>query len=283
MPTTRPGDDPSNGDPVLVLPVGAAPAPDLRFVDCRFRLDDKAWGRAQWRRARVPGAVFLDLEEDLSGSGEGRHPLPDPARLGRTLGAFGIGPETPLVVYDQGAGPYAARAWWVLRWLGHASVRVLDRGWSGWQADGRPVSDVPPETHVSTDYVPRPNRAAVVTPDEIPALAAAGALVDVREPDRFHGVREPIDRIAGHIPGARNLPWTQLLEPGGAWRDPEALRAQLVAERFDPTHAVWSCGSGVTACVGLLAAARAGLPGGRLYVGSWSGWISDPTRPIAVT
>ncbi len=280
MPTTRATPNP---DPVLTLPAGAAPPPGLRFVDCRFRLDDKAWGREQWRRGRVPGAVFLDLEEDLSGPGEGRHPLPDPARLARTLGDMGISADTPLVVYDQGAGPYAARAWWVLRWLGHASVRVLDRGWSGWLADGRPVSDARPEPHQPAVYTPRPNRAEVVGPEEIPGIASAGNLVDVREPERFHGVREPIDRVAGHIPGARNLPWSQVLDASGAWRDPEVLRAQLEAALPDPTRAVWSCGSGVTACVGLLAAARAGLPGGRLYVGSWSGWISDPTRPIAVT
>lgn len=283
MPMTRAGDDASASDPVLSLPVGAAPAPGLRFVDCRFRLDDKDWGRREWSRVRVPGAVFLDLEADLSGAGEGRHPLPDPTKLAGTLGGLGISAETPLVVYDQGAGPYAARAWWVLRWLGHASVRVLDRGWAGWVADGRPVTDAPPAQPEFAAYAPRPRYDEVVGPAEIPAIASAGDLVDVREAERFHGVREPIDRVAGHIPGARNLPWPQLLDERGAWPDPDTLRAVLHAALPDPARAVWSCGSGVTACVGLLAAARAGVHGGRLYAGSWSGWISDPARPVEVT
>jgi len=264
---------------------------DLRIVDARFApatVDDPDFGRRAHAQSHLPGAVHADLNRDLSNlarPGLGRHPLPHVADFAAALGRWGITPHSQVVVYDAADGSMAAaRLWWLLRLLGHRRVAVLDGGLAAWRAAGLP------ESSQATAYPPAPpypgdfDAAQVADADEVARRAgeAPGWLVDVRAPERFAGLAEPIDPVAGHVPGAVNRPLSRSLADG-RFLPADRLRADLqpVLGGHAASEVVLMCGSGVTACHTLLAMEAAGLPGARIYAGSWSGWISDPARPIA--
>jgi thiosulfate/3-mercaptopyruvate sulfurtransferase len=260
---------------------------DWAVVDCRFSLDDIERGRLDYEREHISGAVYAHLEEDLSApiipGKTGRHPLPEIETLARRFSHWGIDASTQVVAYDDGPGPMAARLWWLLRWLGHDAVAVLDGGWFGWKAEGRPVSSGV-DVRRARVFNPQP-RAELVT-DAAGVLETLGnpnsRLVDARAVERFRGEVEPLDPVAGHIPGAVCAPYTENLNSDGHFLSPEQLRTRFeaVLGEVPPERAVFYCGSGVTAAHNLLALAHAGLGDARLYVGSWSDWITDPTRPI---
>lgn len=264
----------------------AGPTPP-RLLDCRFDLADTAAGRAAWAAGHLPGAIYAHLDDDLSGPKRGadgrfrgRHPLPDHEQLAATLGAWGIGPGTAVVAYDGQGGMYAARAWWLLRWLGHADVAVLDGGLGAWTGEGGAVDTAPP---VVAPVAPYPSTtAALPTLDADSVRAGLGRLrlVDARAPERFRGEAEPLDRVAGHVPGAANRFFKDNLAPDGRFKAPEILRTEWAALAAGGAL-VHYCGSGVTACHNLLAAAHAGLGDGSLYPGSWSEWCDDTERPCA--
>lgn len=260
--------------------------PDWLVADCRFELSRPDAGREAWRAGHIPGAIHVDLERDLSRPvtpDSGRHPLPAPDEFAATLGRLGIGNGTRVVCYDAGSGAFAARLWWMLRWVGHDGVAVLDGGFAAWTAEGRPVS-TEPSSRTPAVFVPRPRPALVVDAREVAAALARGEmLVDVRNAERFRGDVEPIDAVAGHVPGAVNLPFSESLDETGRFRTPAALgeRWRERAGALPGRAPICMCGSGVTACHGLLALAAAGIDGGRLYAGSWSEWIRDPARPVA--
>jgi thiosulfate/3-mercaptopyruvate sulfurtransferase len=264
----------------------AARLDDWAVVDCRFDLQNEHWGRDEYRLAHIPGAVHASLHADLSGipSGtNGRHPLPTVDALTATFGRLGIDRSTQVVAYDQDAGPYASRLWWMLRYLGHDAVAVLDGGWAKWRREDRPVRSGD-ESRPPARFTPSPRAERHVEIGEAISLSVdpGALLIDARAPERFEGRSETIDRVAGHIPGASNHFFKQNLAADGTMLPPETLRANfehLLAGR-PPGDAVMYCGSGVTACQNLLAMEHAGLPGTRLYVGSWSEWSSDPSRPI---
>lgn len=264
-------------------------APELRILDCRFALDDPAYGRTRYAEGHVPGAQFADLERDLSGpiikGVTGRHPLPDPARLQEVLRAWGVDQDSTIVLYDDGPGAFAARAWWLLAWLGKRDgVFLLDGGFQAWQAAGLPVTAQVTEP-ARGDFTARPDACLVVEADQLGRrLAEPGlTLIDARALPRFRGEVEPLDPVAGHIPGARCAPFTDNLGADGRFLPPEQLRQRfenLLAGR-NPEQLVAYCGSGVTACHNLFALSLAGLPLAPLYAGSWSEWITDPARPVA--
>ena len=265
---------------------GSLSAADWFVADCRFELGKPDAGRNAWRAGHIPGAVHVDLERDLSvpvTPASGRHPLPDPADFAQTLRRLGIGNETCVVCYDAGPGAFAARLWWMLRWVGHDEVAVLDGGFAAWTAEGRPVSTATP-ARAPARFTPQPRPDLVLDTDGVMrALAQGETLVDVRAAERFTGNVEPIDPVAGHVPGAVNLPFLDNVDGSGRFRDPAAL-AELWRSRTGagPGAApICMCGSGVTACQGLLALESAGIRGARLYEGSWSEWIRDPARPVA--
>src|SRR5688572_28958637 len=260
--------------------------PGWLVADCRFELGKPEAGVAAWRAGHIPGAVHADLERDLSvpvTPSSGRHPLPSHAAFAATLGRLGIGNDTRVVCYDAGSGAFAARLWWMLRWAGHDAVAVLDGGFAAWVAEGRPVSTDPPPARAAA-FVPRPRPGIVLdTGGVMRALAEGETLVDLRGAERFAGQSEPLDAVAGHVPGAVNLPYAENLAASGRFRAPAEL-AGLWHSRAGaaPGRApICMCGSGVTACQGLLALEAAGIAGGRLYAGSWSEWIRDPSRPVA--
>jgi len=261
--------------------------PDWVIVDCRFDLTRPEAGRAAYDAAHIPGARYADLDRDLSaarGPGTGRHPLPDPDTLAATFGAWGIGPGVRVAAYDADTGMYAARLWWLLRWLGHDAVAVLDGGLRAWREAGLPLSDS------VTTCRPRVFEARVADDAWFDSAAVAQLagdpgwrLLDVRAAPRYAGDIEPIDPVAGHVPGARNYPFERSLDDAGRWRPVADVRAKLEAalERVPPQRTIIMCGSGVTACHVLLAMAACGLDGARLYAGSFSEWIRDPQRPVA--
>ena len=263
--------------------------PEVVILDCRFELAAPEAGAGAYAASHIPGSLYAHLERDLSGpvsATTGRHPLPDPQRLANTFGRLGINANVQVVTYDGGPGAYAARAWWLLRWLGHEAVAALNGGFAAWQAAGMAV-----ETHVRRRdprlYVPHLKADRSVVTAEVVIQRAAGSilLVDARSPDRFAGQNETLDPVAGHVPGALNRPFTANLGPDGRFLAVTALHEQweaLLAGR-PATELVSMCGSGVTACHNLLALEHAGLTGARLYAGSWSEWIRDPTRPVAAT
>ena len=258
------------------------------LLDCSFDLADTDAGHRAWQAARLPGARYLHLDTDLSGAKQGgdgvfrgRHPLPDRAAFAATLGRCGIDPATPVVAYDAQGGPYAARAWWLLCWLGHEDVAVLDGGIAAWRAAGGTLESQAPALLPSTTPYPL-HAPALSTADAAAVRAGLGRLnlVDARAGERFRGEVEPLDRAPGHIPGARNRFFKDNLAADGGFKSAAALRSEwrpLIASG-DPVH---YCGSGVTACHNLLAVAHAGLGLGPLYPGSWSEWSSDPARPQA--
>ena len=260
---------------------------DLAVFDCRSELGNPRWGEAEYALSHLPGAQYLHLDRDLSSAitpTSGRHPLPDPETFARRLGELGVGPDSQIVAYDQGNGAYAARLWWLARWIGHRHVAVLDGGFAAWRAAGMPVDQARRAVRARSMPVAVDERAAVDS-QAIDALRQrpGSLLVDARGANRFAGRDETIDPVAGHVPGARNLPFTGNLGADGRFLSADGLRVRfetLLGSR-PPSGLVAMCGSGVTACHNLLALEHAGLGGGRLYAGSWSEWIRDPRRPIA--
>lgn len=255
--------------------------------DCRFKLSDAEGGRRAYAQAHIPGARYVHLNDDLAGpvgAHTGRHPLPDPTRLAEALGRWGIDRTTQIVAYDDSFGSMAARLWWLLRWLGHEAVAVLDGGIQAWQrAGGALNADVPVVTRKR--FVAQPNDTLWVDADFVQRALADNThvVIDARAEERFSGEREPFDAVAGHVPGAINLPFEDNLSIASTFQSPAELRAQyapLLAGR-PATQAIHMCGSGVTACHNLLAMEHAGLTGAKLYAGSWSEWITDARRPVA--
>lgn len=278
--------------PAPMLHALLASDPSCVVVDCRFDLARPDAGENAWRAGHVPGARYAHLDRDLAGPrfpGSGRHPLPDIGQLTRLFSSWGISSGTPgsgtqVVAYDDSGGLIAARLWWLLRWLGHARVALLDGGWQAWLAARLPVASTPSPAPVAGCF-----RA---TAGSMPVADTAGIerrlgdrhqlLLDVRTPARYRGEAEPIDPVAGHIPGALNRPCGVNLDERGCFRNPAVLSGefrQLIAGRA-MRDIVVTCGSGVTACHGLFALELAGLPGACLYPGSWSEWIADPRRPV---
>ena len=261
--------------------------PRLAVVDCRFDLMNPDAGRQAYLAGHIPGARYADLNRDLSasvGPHTGRHPLPAPETFARRLSEFGIGDGTQVVAYDDANGSFAARLWWMLRWVGHGAVAVLDGGFKAWTAHGGPLQSGYPEFNVE-HFTPRLDAQAVLSTAEIERALKISAilLVDARSPERFAGTAESIDPVAGHIPGAVNHPMTANLDTDGRFLRAAELQARW-RERLGGKGAetvVAMCGSGVTACHNLLSLEVAGLSGGKLYAGSWSEWIRDPRRPVA--
>lgn len=262
---------------------------DPRWVvfDCRFTLTDPEAGRRAYLAGHIPGARYAHLEEDLSspvGPGTGRHPLPDPEALARKLGAWGVDETRQVVVYDDSFGAMAARLWWLLRWLGHEAVALLDGGFPKWLREGRPVTATPPRL-APARFLPRV-RDELWVDSQFVARAIQDhthVVLDARAEERFRGEVEPLDKVAGHIPGALNRPYEDNLDLSGEFLSEETLRedyAELLGG-VSPERVVVMCGSGVTACHNLLAMEHAGLKGAKLYAGSWSEWITDPNRPVA--
>lgn len=262
--------------------------PNVCVLDCRFVLSDPLLGRIAYLAGHVPGAVYADLEMNLSGPVQpggagGRHPLPEPQLLAAWLGDQGIGDDSVVVAYDDptgGNGFYAARAWWLLRWLGHTQVFVLDGGWPAYLAAGGPVSTEEPAP-TSTGFTPQVQWDMLATAQDVQDRNRGGVLIDSRAPERYRGEVEPIDKKAGHIPGAVNRNWMGALDKGGHWQN-AAAQAERLALGEAPSIAY--CGSGVSATPNVLARELAGIPLGphnRLYAGSWSDWISDDTRDVA--
>jgi thiosulfate/3-mercaptopyruvate sulfurtransferase len=253
------------------------------LLDVRWRLAGEP-GRADYLAGHLPGAVFFDLDTELCGrpGAAGRHPLPDPAALQAALRAAGVRAGHPVVVYDGGDGMSAARAWWTLRWAGHRPVRVLHGGFPAWVAAGRPVSTEAPAP-APGDVTVTPGELPVLDAGEAARLAAAdaGVLLDVRAAPRYRGETEPIDPVAGHVPGAVNLPAPEYVAEG-RFPAAEALRERFAAAGVAESAPVGAyCGSGVTAAQAVLALHLAGRPDAALYVGSWSNWVADPDRPVA--
>lgn len=261
----------------------------IAVVDCRFQLADPAWGYRQYLQGHIPGAYYLDLERDLSApaSSQGRHPLPDSTLLAEKLAAIGIVKgETLVVAYDSSRFAFAARLWWLLRYLGHDRVALLDGGWLGWHSQGYPTTEALPSPRQGRfEPQPRPNSTVginelKVLPEEVPADALSKlndredlpsvVLIDSRDRDRYLGVREPIDPVAGHIPGAVNSPWQAVTDEQG-YLHPSACQ-QLWADYRDADEIIVYCGSGVTACVNLFSLALAGVEQTKLYPGGWSEW-----------
>lgn len=265
----------------------ARPEPAWVVCDCRFSLADAAAGERAYRAGHVPGARYAHLDRDLSGPvmpGSGRHPLPEQEALGALFGRWGISVRTQVVAYDDAGGAFAARLWWLLRWLGHERVAVLDGGWQAWIEDGRPVSTAVPSIHPALFE----QRAPLSLPIGAAEVAAGLArhdicLLDARAAERFRGDVEPVDAVAGHVPGAVNHPFQDNLRADGRFKPAAELRKALERRTsgFPPRQVVHMCGSGVTACHNALAMEIAGLAGSRLYAGSWSEWIRDPARPVA--
>ncbi|MGE5523747.1 MAG: sulfurtransferase [Rhodospirillaceae bacterium] len=255
--------------------------------DCRYDLGDVELGRREYRLAHVPGARFLHLDDDLSGpctGRNGRHPLPDPQALAIRLGECGIGNDTQVVAYDASGGCYAARLWWMLRWLGHAQVAVLDGGWQAWTEGGHPTTaDVPAAKQAC--FIPQLQpQLAVDAGFLLRHLDSTEACVlDARSADRFRGENETLDPVGGHIPGAINRFFRDNLDASGRFKSAVVLRQEMqrALGAGAPAQVIHQCGSGVTACHNLLAMEHAGLHGSRLYPGSWSEWVSDPARPVA--
>ncbi|HMB93119.1 MAG TPA: sulfurtransferase [Rhodothermales bacterium] len=263
--------------------------PDWAIVDARFSLHEPARGRHDYEAAHIPGAVYAHLDDDLSGDivpgVTGRHPLPDPSAFSEKLSAWGIADGVQVVVYDDIGGGIAARLWWMLRWLGHDAVAVLDGGFPAWQAAGYPTRSGE-ESRPSRSFKPQPHPEMVAEVEEVETLRndEACRLLDARAGARYRGALEPIDPVAGHIPGAVSAPYGGNLDDDQRFLSPQQLRERFatVLEDVPPEQTVVYCGSGVTAAHDILAMTHAGLTGARLYPGSWSHWITDADRPVAV-
>ncbi|MCK2217712.1 sulfurtransferase [Actinomadura sp. ATCC 31491] len=266
----------------LITPAAlAALDGEVTLLDVRWRLGGPP-GLDLYREGHLPGAVFCDLDRDLAAppGAAGRHPLPEPEAFQAAMRRLGVSDGRPVVVYDDAGSTTAARAWWTLRYFGHGDVRVLDGGLPAWAAEGRPLTkDVPGPAE--GDFTARPGGLPLLTAAEAAALAADGVLLDARAGERYRGEVEPIDPVAGHVPGAVSAPTTANVGPDGRFLDPAALRARFAALGVgEGVRAGAYCGSGVTAAHEVLALELAGLPAA-LYVGSWSHWVADPSRPVA--
>ena len=261
-------------------------AADWRVVDVRHQLSDTGYGEREYAEGHIQGAVFLHCDRDLSGplsGGNGRHPWPERERLAARLGEVGIGPQTQVVVYDDAQGMIAGRLWVLLRWLGHDRVAVLDGGLQAWLAAGGAMTALPPSV-AAVAFEANEGVGPVTANDVLERLGTPGMrLVDARSPDRFRGENETIDPVGGHIPGAVNRFFRDNLQADGRCKPAAELRAEWLAVLAGalPEQVVHQCGSGVSACHNMLALEIAGLPGSRLYAGSWSDWCADPERPVA--
>jgi thiosulfate/3-mercaptopyruvate sulfurtransferase len=264
--------------------------PAVVVIDCRFKLDDDRWGGHEYTSRHIPGAVYAHLNDDLSGprtGTNGRHPLPDPLVLADTLGRLGVGDtggtRVQVVAYDQDNGMFASRLWWLLRWLGHDAVAVLDGGFATWVAESQPTrSGV--EKNLRREFRAVPRSDLVVDARQVSTMLESPDwhLLDARAPERYRGETEPIDKTPGHIPGAVNHFFQWNVNEQGTFRTPAELRDRL-RQSFGDARAdriVCYCGSGVTACQNLLAMEHAEMPGAKLYPGSWSEWSADPARPV---
>jgi thiosulfate/3-mercaptopyruvate sulfurtransferase len=265
---------------------------DWAVVDCRFDLARPEWGARAFAASHIPHALYAHLDQELSAprtAQSGRHPLPQIESLAATFGRLGIDERVQVVAYDQGSGAFAARLWWLLRWLGHTQVAVLDGGLAAWERAGLPLS-TESARRAARRFTVRPDPRLLATGNEVVAAVVSGALrrgqqllVDARSADRFAGENETIDPVAGHIPGARNHPFASNLDAQGRFLEAGQLRRSWegTLRGVPPRQLIAMCGSGVTACHNLLALEIAGLPGARLYAGSWSEWITDPAHPVA--
>ena len=254
-----------------------------RLFDCRHDLTKPELGEAQYRESHLPGAVFASLDRDLSApknGTNGRHPLPDPGAFVAWLGQQGLRPGDRVACYDGANGAMAARLWWMLRWVGHDDVAVLDGGFAKWTKEGRPVTSEVPR-YAPTRYPARVRADAALDVHDVEKLHGKALLVDARAPARWRGESEPIDPVAGRIPGAKNRFNMDNVHPDGTFKTREELKRELgkVLGDRSPSELIHYCGSGVAACHNLLAMEHAGLPGGKLYAGSWSEWIADKRRP----
>ncbi len=255
-------------------------APDVTVLDVRYRMGGPG-GPAEFQAGHVPGAQYVDLDASLAAppGPAGRHPLPEPAVFEAAMRSAGVSPDRAVVVYDDWAGHAAARCWWLLRYHGHTDVRVLDGGWAAWRAAGGPVATGPASAPAPGDFTVDPGRVPVVDA----RLEGVEVLVDARAAERYRGEVEPIDPVAGHIPGAVNVPTALNLTEDGRFRPAEELRTTYAAVGAVPGVAVAAyCGSGVTAAHDVLAMEVAGITAA-LYPGSWSEWVADPSRPVELT
>jgi len=260
--------------------------PSWVVVDCRYDLRNKEWGLEQYLAGHIPGAVYASLSWVLAGPGtatSGRPPLPDPESIANTFGRLGITRDKQVVCYDQDVGMYAARFWWMLRYLGHSAVAVVDGGFKKWTLENQKTQSGL-DTNPSVTFSGSPQQHKLLdTKQVLHGLSRSeNLLVDARAPERYQGASESLDRAAGHIPGAKNYFFKNNLDSDNTFLSPAVLRKQLSAVLGDtpPEKTTMYCGSGVTACHNLLAMEQAGLPGARLYPGSWSEWSNDPARPV---
>lgn len=260
--------------------------PTWVIVDCRYDLSNEAWGDEQYRAAHIPGAVYASLGHDLAGPKDGRngrHPMPSHDSMIATFSRWGIAPGTQVVAYDQDAGSFASRLWWMLRYMGHDAAAVLDGGFAKWTREGRPTRPGV-EQRAAAAFTGKPRPEMRLTANQVHAKLHDPSLllVDARGPERFEGRSEPLDRVAGHIPGARNHFYKWNLAEDATMLPPDTLREKLESVIGDtpPNQVAMYCGSGVTACHNLLALEHIGLSGAKLYPGSWSEWSSDDTRPV---
>jgi thiosulfate/3-mercaptopyruvate sulfurtransferase len=262
----------------------------IAVLDCRFDLQNPGAGRSAYLAGHIPGARYADLNKDLSapvGPKTGRHPLPTPQEFAATLGRLGIGNDAQVVAYDATGGSFAARAWWMLRWVGHRAVAVLDGGLRAWTEAGGELETTEPKPppRAARPFSPQVDAAAVIGAAQVVAQLSdpERLIVDARAPERFTGAVEPIDAVAGHIPGAVNHPFTANLAEDGRFLPASELQRRWGKRLggLDPAKVAAMCGSGVTACHNLLSLQVAGFHGAKLYAGSWSEWIKDPSRPVA--
>ena len=261
--------------------------PDWAIIDCRFALADPERGRLDYRHEHIPAAVYAHLNDDLAGpivpGHSGRHPLPSIDFAARKFSQWGIDRTVQAIGYDDSGGAVAARLWWMLRWLGHEAVAVLDGGWTHWRNEGRDVRNGV-ESRPTRSFVPQPRSDLLITTAEVERMLydAGCMLLDSRTAERYRGENETIDPIAGHIPGAISAPYPDNLNPDGTFRSDDELRARFnsLLGNTPADHTAFYCGSGVTAAHNILALKHVGLGDAKLYVGSWSEWITDPKRPI---
>jgi thiosulfate/3-mercaptopyruvate sulfurtransferase len=278
-------------DTLVETEVLAAHLRDPAWVvfDCRSVLTDPTAGERAYAAGHVPGARYIHLERDLSGPvtpESGRHPLPDPQLLAEKLGRAGVGEHTQVVAYDDAGGVYAARLWWLLRWLGHRESAVLNGGWQQWSKEDRRADNAVPLAEARSFPYREPSHEEWLSSEEVLQLVRGrrrGLIMDARAPVRFRGDEEPIDPVAGHVPGAMNLPFAANLADDGRFSAPATLRHRFEAALGGtrPEQVVSMCGSGVTACHNLLAMELAGIKHAKLYAGSWSEWIRDKARPVS--
>lgn len=263
--------------------------PDWAIIDCRFKLNDPDYGRREYLNAHIPGALYADLNNDLSApvvpGKTGRHPLPTISEAVELFSNFGIGPHVQVVAYDDAGGALAAvRIWWMLRWLGHDRAAVLDGGWQKWQGDEFPIKNGN-EERPRREFIPSPHPDLIVSAQQVDQMRKNPdyLVIDARAAERYHGENETIDPVAGHIPGAVSAPYLENLDENGEFKPAEELREiykNLIGD-IPLENVAFYCGSGVTSVHDILAAMHAGLGEGRLYVGSWSEWITDPKRPVS--